>query len=490
MLKKLLLISFTVLLCLNISAQTGWQAVTGFGTNPGNLNMYSYTPIGITGKVPLVVAMHGCTENAPTFAAQSGWDKLADNHKFYVIYPEQNSANNSSTCFNWFQPGDQNRDQGEAYSIKQMIDYMKTHYSIDTTQIFATGLSAGACMTSVMLACYPDVFSAGAIMAGAAFKAANNSTNAVYAMDGLVTYSPIVWGDSVRAEFPSYIGPYPRVAVYQGSADYVVSPANETEIMKQWTNVHGADQTADAVINSFNGNSLVTKNIYNDNNGNEVVETYTISGMPHGIALDTGSCYQQGGQTGTYAIQEKLFSSFWAAYFFNILHNTITSINGLQTVFTNQTGVSYSVTSTANTTYTWTAPSGASITSGQGTNQVTVDFGSTSGNISVTETSSTCKIGPFNLFVNVSSSTDINQVTGMNDQITVYPNPGKGIIHIQSENTLQVIKLMNPLGEIVYSKETDAKENNIDVSLFSAGIYILSLQEAGKSAFIRKLILQ
>jgi len=102
MLKKLfILFIFSV---TKILAQTGWLPVSSFGTNPGALNMYSYVPIGISGAAPLVVAMHGCTQNAVTIATEAGWNTLADRHKFYVVYPEQIAANNSSNCFNWFKP--------------------------------------------------------------------------------------------------------------------------------------------------------------------------------------------------------------------------------------------------------------------------------------------------------------------------------------------------------------------------------------------------
>ncbi|HTA61963.1 MAG TPA: PHB depolymerase family esterase [Bacteroidia bacterium] len=479
---SIILVAFSV----SIYAQTGWQTVSSFGTNPGNLNMYSYVPTGITGKAPLVVVMHGCTQNAITVATQSGWNTLADRHKFFVMYPEQNSANNSSTCFNWFVQGDENRNQGEAYSIKQMVDYMKAHYNIDTTQIFATGLSAGACMTNVMLACYPDVFKAGAVMAGAPYKA---GSSALYGYTTAPT--PQAWGDSVKTGYPAYTGAYPKVAVFQGSSDFVVSPSNETEIMKQWTNIHGTDQTADATVSSFNGNAFVTKNTYNDNNGNEVVETYTLSGMGHAIALDTGSCYQQCGATGTYALEVYFSSTFWAAYFFNILNNNAVSVNGLQTVLANQASVTYSVTSTSNTTYTWTVPAGASITNGQGTNQITVTFSTTSGNVSVTETSSSCKVGPLNLFVNVSGSSAINQIVNSNNDVLVYPNPSKGQINIQSKNMLQIIKITNLLGEVIYSKQqVNTKENSIDVSSYPIGIYLLYTQEEGKTPFIQKIILE
>ena len=473
-------------------AQTGWNAVTGFGTNPGNLNMYSYVPIGITAKAPLVVAMHGCLENATIFSAQSGWNTLADNHKFYVVYPKQNAANNPDTCFNWFLPGDIERNQGEAYSIKQMVDYMKAHYNVDTTRIFVTGLSAGACMTNVMMACYPDVFIAGAVMAGAPYKAAENSTQALEIVYGTDTNTPVAWGDSVKSAYPTYTGAYPKVAVFQGSADYVVNPANETQVMYQWTNVHGASQTAASTIASFNGNPYVTKNIYNDPSGNEVMETYTITGMQHGIAVDTGTCYQKGGQTGAYSWEEAgMFSSFWAANFFNILNNNTININGITTVTVNQTGVTYSVTSSASTSYTWSVPVGASITSGQGSNQITVTFGSASGNVNVTETNSvSCKVGPLNLFVNVGSTTGVNQITANNTQVTAYPNPTDGIIYIQSRGVLQTIKVYNSLGEIVQLSTMHTSESRIDLSSYPAGIYILSLQEEGKVPSIRKIILR
>lgn len=485
MLKKILFISL-ITLSVSTFAQTGWNPVSSFGTNPGNLNMYSYVPTGIVGKAPLVVVMHGCTQNATTVATQSGWNTMADRHKFFVVYPEQNAANNSSTCFNWFLQGDENRNQGEAYSIKQMVDYMKAHYNIDTTQIFATGLSAGACMTNVMLACYPDIFKAGAVMAGAPYKA---GSSALYGYTTAPT--PQAWGDSIKTGYPAYTGTYPKVAVFQGSADFVVSPSNETEIMKQWTNVHSADQTADASVSSFNGNAYVTKNTYNDNNGNEVVETYTLSGMGHAIALDTGTCYQQCGATGTYALEVYFSSTFWAAYFFNILNNNAVSVNGLQTVSANQTGVTYSVTATSNTTYTWAVPAGANITSGQGTNQITVTFSTTSGNVSVSETAATCKVGPLNLFVNVSGSSNINQITDSQTNVLVYPNPSSGIINVQSQKTLQTIKITNLLGQVIYSKQqVNAKESTINIDSYPIGVYTIYLMDGTNAVTIKKIILE
>src|SRR5689334_2696635 len=93
-------------------AQQGLTQVTGFGSNPGNLAMFTYVPAGMPASAPVVLVLHGCTQNAPAMEA-SGWTAAADAHKFYVIYAQTSSANNSSSCFNWFEPGDIARDQGE-----------------------------------------------------------------------------------------------------------------------------------------------------------------------------------------------------------------------------------------------------------------------------------------------------------------------------------------------------------------------------------------
>ncbi|HXB40620.1 MAG TPA: PHB depolymerase family esterase [Bacteroidia bacterium] len=478
MLKKLfILFIFSV---TKILAQTGWLPVSSFGTNPGALNMYSYVPIGISGAAPLVVAMHGCTQNAVTIATEAGWNTLADRHKFYVVYPEQIAANNSSNCFNWFQTGDQDRNQGEAYSIKQMVDYMKTHYNIDTTKIFVTGLSAGACMTTVMLACYPEIFAKGAVMAGAPFKSATNFSQAVSVGQGSVTKTPAAWGTLVTSEYPGYTGAYPTVAVFQGSADNVINIANETEIMKQWTNVHQCDQTADIVLSSYNGNAFVTKNIFNDTNGVPAVETYTLSGMGHAVALDTGQCYQQCGKTGTYAYEVYFSSAFFAAYFFDILIPPYT-MSGLQAVIANQNGVTYSVPVTGGSTYNWIVPAGAVITSGQGTNQINVNFGTTSGYIEVTETqSNNCKNGPVKLFVTV-GSTGIS--TYAKEEIKLIQT-GSNIFFIKGESNVQV-KLYNCLGEIIFNEEVPAN-SSFQVTK-GGGIYLAELK-AKNATLVKKLV--
>ncbi|MEO9870151.1 extracellular catalytic domain type 1 short-chain-length polyhydroxyalkanoate depolymerase [Ekhidna sp.] len=292
--------------------------VNGFGSNPGNLDMYIYVPSGIGSDASVVLVMHGCTQNASSYSNDSEWNDLADEYKFYVIYADQPSSNNSSNCFNWFENGDQNRGVGEAASLKSMVDYMKSNYSIDNDKVFVAGFSAGGAMTTVMLAAYPEVFSSGAVMSGLPYDVATGTIEAFQAMFGNVNLSPAQLGNNVR-NASSYSGSWPTVAVFHGGSDFIVYTVNETEIMEQWTNVHGIDQTPELDDQAYLGNANVRKREYKDNSGNARVVTYSFNGMGHAIAVDPGAGPTQGGNTGSYATDINFWSSYYAAEFFGIL---------------------------------------------------------------------------------------------------------------------------------------------------------------------------
>ena len=206
--------------------------VTGFGSNPGNLKMYMYLPENVPDNPPLVVVLHGCTQSANEYAERTQWNRLADRFGFAVVYPEQKMLNNPLSCFDWFTPEDTSRDSGESLSIKQMIDKMKTDYSIDSQRVYVTGLSAGGYMAAVMLAVYPEIFAGGAVMAGGPFGCATNASEAQNScMKGLTDRTPAQWGDLVRSA-SGHSGPFPILSVFHGSMDTTVDDQNMTELME------------------------------------------------------------------------------------------------------------------------------------------------------------------------------------------------------------------------------------------------------------------
>ena len=290
--------------------------VTGFGSNPGNLKMWKHVPASMPANAALVVAMHGCTQTAAAYGG-AGWDTLANQLKFYVVYPEQLSGNNQNGCFNWFEPGDIARGSGEALSIKQMVDKMKADHSIDASRVYVTGLSAGAAMAHVMAATYPDVFSGAAIMAGVPYKCATTMNDAFSCMSPGVGKTPDQWASLVRGAYSGYSGAYPRISLWHGTSDYTVKNTNLTEALEQWTAVHGIDQTADV------SDTVATypHKAYKNSAGQVLVETYELTSMGHGTPIDPATKFPGGaacGTAGAYILDTNICSTWEVAKFFGL----------------------------------------------------------------------------------------------------------------------------------------------------------------------------
>lgn len=294
----------------------GLQSVNDFGSNPGKLAMYYYEPENASYGMPLLVVLHGCSQDAAAIAELSEWNKLADRYGFYVLYPEQKTRNNATKCFNWFKEDTQEKDSGENKSIRNMISHLQADKNLDANRTFITGVSAGAAMSMVMLSCYPNLFQAGAILSGEPYKAAENATESVKAMAGKISKSPAEWGDLVRKANPAYTGEYPKLLLFHGKDDNVVDIKNAEEIVKQWTNVLNISGNASAE-NEITED--VRQYIYQNSNGDSLLIYYEISDMGHKLATDPGSSIQQGGGTGTAAKDKDFYSSYWAAHFFGLL---------------------------------------------------------------------------------------------------------------------------------------------------------------------------
>jgi poly(hydroxyalkanoate) depolymerase family esterase len=300
-----------VLLMMVVAAPTASAAsiseVTGFGTNPGNLKMFRYVPDGLPAGRPLVVVLHGCTQDAAGYGTASGWVQLADRYRFALLLPQQQTVNNSNKCFNWFNAGDISREAGEAGSIAQMTRRMVTDN--EPSRIYATGLSAGGAMTSVLLATYPEIFAGGGVVAGLPYGCATSAIDSFSCMNPGKNLTPQQWGDEVRAA-TSYRGPWPTVTIWHGTADYTVATANQRELVEQWTNVHGTDATAD-VSDTVAGYPHA---VYRDGSGRAVVETHTVTGMGHGQPVDPGTGPQQCGTATSYVLDVNACAAYHLAH--------------------------------------------------------------------------------------------------------------------------------------------------------------------------------
>ena len=360
------------------------QAVKKFGNNPGRLRMYMYNPPGLApgAKAPLVIVLHGCLQNAKIIAKQTDWNKLADTYGFRVVYPQQRVINNPCQCFNFYRPKDINKNSGEDYSIEQMAEYMMHNYNADSANIYITGLSAGAAMTVVELADYPQLFKAGAIFAGAAYKTATNIFSAMAGMYGFISMSPAHWGGYVRAQNPDYKGPYPKVIIIHGNADLVVNARNGKQLVKQWTNLHNISQQPTQTIQHFAQVKSLQKNIYMGADSLPAVIYYKMRHLGHALPVYPGRCEQRGGHMTPFSANKKYFSTYWTALDFGLIKAP--QISGKITVAKGEQ-VTYTVPVNYSSSFSWKFPKDCKPVSNTGNNILTVIWGSSPGNIDVTE---------------------------------------------------------------------------------------------------------
>ena len=132
----------------------------------------------------LIVMLHGCTQNPEDFAAGTGMNALAEEHRLLIVYPAQTGGDNSMSCWNWFRPGDQMRDTGEPAIIAGLTESLRDEYAIPKERVFVAGLSAGGAMAAIMGETYPELFGAIGVHSGLAYGSANDVMSAFTAMRG------------------------------------------------------------------------------------------------------------------------------------------------------------------------------------------------------------------------------------------------------------------------------------------------------------------
>ncbi len=295
--------------------------VAEFGDNPGNLEMWMYSPDSAGSRAPLVVVLHGCTQQASSLAP-GGFEALADELGFHVLYPQQKSDNNPVGCFNWAgeygDPANLERGKGENRSIISMVETMKASHSIDPDRVYLIGFSAGGGFGAVLLATWPDVFAAGALAAGVPYRCATDQQSAYDCMN-LSTHperkkSPSAWGDLVRAAYPDWDGEWPRVMIVHGTGDYTVHPDAADELVEQWTNVHGID--ADADDSAKVAGHRRTRFLASD--GSVAVESWRIDGMGHAFPIGESDPEHGCGQVAAYFEDRGLCGAYRALAFFGV----------------------------------------------------------------------------------------------------------------------------------------------------------------------------
>ena len=239
-----------------------------FSNAVGSRTYKVYMPSGYSGQsLPVVVMLHGCTQNPDDFAAGTRMNEVAEEQTFLVAYPRQPQSANMQKCWNWFNAGDQQRETGEPSLIAGIAMQVVEEFSADPTRVYVAGLSAGGAAAAIMAATYPDLFAAVGVHSGLACGAARDMPSAFAAMGGGGTIRPRDEGRTV-----------PTI-VFHGDADRTVNPVNSDHVIAQagqeaaWTKMVTRGETPSGMA--------YTRTVQLDDVGKEVLEQWVLHGAGH-----------------------------------------------------------------------------------------------------------------------------------------------------------------------------------------------------------------
>lgn len=257
-----------------------YREITNFGSNPTSVRAWLYVPQNLVANPPIVVGIHWCHGDANAFYTGTNFKALADQKGFIMIYPQ---TINSDGCWDVHSDATLTHNAGgDSLGIVSAVRWTITNFGANTSKIFAVGTSSGAMMTNVLIGAYPDIFAAGSANAGvpfACFKGADSWNSACAAGTNIKTAAQ--WGDLVRAAYPGYTGPRPRMQFWHGTSDQVLNYNNFGEEVKQWTNVWGVSTTPTNTVQNY-AVSGWTRYDYGPN-----VMGISAAGVPHDIQLQS-----------------------------------------------------------------------------------------------------------------------------------------------------------------------------------------------------------
>ena len=257
------------------------------GGGPRSYKLYVPSRYDRSRPAPLLVVLHGCTQNPDDIARGTRFNELAEEKGILVAYPEQPQKYNGLKCWNWFDAAHQARGKGEPALVASIAQRVMNDYSIDARRVFIAGISAGGAMALTTAYAYPELFAAAGIHSGIAYGAVASVADALTAMrsgapDPSALSAAVVKGMGSARHFPAII--------FQGKADKSVNYVNSSQIVAQLSGSHKPLLTKLSERAGESNGYRFTRVVYG--NGKPLIEEWMVD--------DLGHAWSGGSKDGTY----------------------------------------------------------------------------------------------------------------------------------------------------------------------------------------------
>lgn len=200
-----------------------------WGLGPWAMRRYRlFLPPGIGARrsAPLVMLLHGCGQDAASFAAATHVAAVARAGGFAVLLPEQAVEANPQRCWNWFRA--EAIVAGEADALMAILDHVCNLHPLRRDRVFVLGLSAGGAMAMTLALRHPERFVAVGSHSGAVPHSAATPAQAGQAMRGHRGAEVASLRRRLGRRLP------PPLLLIHGEADRTVAPANAEAAARLW----------------------------------------------------------------------------------------------------------------------------------------------------------------------------------------------------------------------------------------------------------------
>jgi poly(hydroxyalkanoate) depolymerase family esterase len=229
-------------------APAGWVSRLAVAAG-GTRRFLVYVPAGVRSeeRLPLVLMLHGCGQDAQGFARLTRMSRVAARERFIVACAEQDRFSHGQRCWHWYSIRSR-RAFTEAGILLAAVEQTCLLHPADPGRVALVGLSAGAGMAAVLAVRYAARFRALVMHSGVPPGMADTTATAIRAMRGDLPVR--------EAVLPTA---WPPLLVIQGTADRVVAPVNGEAAAALWARAGGAKPHAGRRVQRGNRRPMLVR---------------------------------------------------------------------------------------------------------------------------------------------------------------------------------------------------------------------------------------